>query len=272
LLSLVFGSVVEMGVGVAALVFFWVGLLLAVVVPCMFAGGGAVVVADSKEEWSASSSRLEYALKTQDLKTEESGRMRMSDLFKKWVGSGGVVVTAGEKKKKKLLDDDDSTRQKKVKSREHVDDLKEELGGDPSWAAAGGMSAAAQSWVQQQHHTKEDGDDQSYQQSGLSVQERDELKIIANSSSLRGDLVKLSNGTEVQLFPSVEVVHHEHVNETRRRLGDFQQCSPCTCCDRTHSWCIPLVCCYNIQCNLEGLPFGLCSFIPISCSCFGCRS
>jgi hypothetical protein len=133
LLSLVFGSVVEMGVGVAALVFFWVGLLLAVVVPCMFAGGGAVVVADSKEEWSASSSRLEYALKTQDLKTEESGRMRMSDLFKKWVGSGGVVVTAGEKKKKKLLDDDDSTRQKKVKSREHVDDLKEELGGDPSW-------------------------------------------------------------------------------------------------------------------------------------------
>ncbi len=105
-----------------------------------------------------------------------------------------------------------------------------------------------------------------------SLQERDELKIRASSSSLRGDLVKLSNGTEVQLFPSVEVAHHEHVNETRRRLGDFQQCSPCTCCDRTRSWCIPLVCCYNIRCNLEGLPFGLCSFIPISCSCFGCSS
>ncbi|CAM6018127.1 unnamed protein product [Sphagnum balticum] len=259
-----------MGVGVAALVFFWVGLLLAVVVPCMFAGGGAVVVADSEEEWSASSSRLEYGLKT-----EESGRMQMSDLFEKWVGSGGVVVAAGEKNKK-LLDDDDSTRQKKVKSRVHVDDLKEELGGDSSWAAAaaaGGTFAAAQSWVQQQQqHTKEDGDDQSYQQSGLSVQERDELKILGSSSSLRGDLMKLFNGTEVQLFPSVEVVHHKHVNETRRRLGNFQQCSPCTCCDRTHSWCIPLVCCYNIQCNLEGLPFGLCSFIPISCSCFGCSS
>ncbi len=116
-----------MGVGVAALVFFWVGLLLAVVLPCMFAGGGAAVVADSKEEWSASSSRLEYGLKT-----EESGRMRMSD-FEKWVGSGGVVVAAGEKDKKKLLDDDDSTRQKKAKSREPVDDLKEELGGDSSW-------------------------------------------------------------------------------------------------------------------------------------------
>jgi hypothetical protein len=127
LLSLVFGSVVEMGVGVAALVFFWVGLLLAVVVPCMFAEGGAVVVANSKEEWSASSSRLEYGLKT-----EESGRMRMSDLFEKWVGSGGVVVAAGEKNKKKLLDDDDSTLQKKEKSREHVDDLKEELGCDSS--------------------------------------------------------------------------------------------------------------------------------------------
>jgi hypothetical protein len=101
-------------------------------------------------------------------------------------------------------------------------------------------------------------------------QVRDEWEIIPSSAS-RSDVVKLSNGTEVQLFPSSQP-HHGHVNETRRKLGDFQQCSPCTCCDRTRSWCIPLVCCYNIQCDLEGLPFGLCSFIPISCTCFGCST
>jgi hypothetical protein len=101
-------------------------------------------------------------------------------------------------------------------------------------------------------------------------QVRDEWEIIPSSAS-GSDVVKLSNGTEVQLFPSSQP-HHGHVNETRRKLGDFQQCSPCTCCDRTRSWCIPLVCCYNIQCDLEGLPFGLCSFIPISCTCFGCSS
>lgn len=95
-------------------------------------------------------------------------------------------------------------------------------------------------------------------------------------------VVRLSNGTEVQVFPSAEddqgqvMISHKHVNWTtssiRRMLGDFRQCSPCTCCDRSRRWCLPTVCCYNIRCGVRGLPFGLCSFVPISCTCFGCRS
>ncbi|CAK9865599.1 unnamed protein product [Sphagnum jensenii] len=142
--------------------------------------------------------------------------------------------------------------------------VKEEQVG--SWP--GGIMAASAAAAE--YSTKEDEQDHN-SKTGLSVvQVRDEWEIIPSSAS-GSDLVKLSNGTEVQLFPSSQP-HHGHVNETRRKLGDFQQCSPCTCCDRTRSWCIPLVCCYNIQCDLEGLPFGLCSFIPISCTCFGCSS
>jgi hypothetical protein len=132
------------------------------------------------------------------------------------------------------------------------------------------VTAAVTAQPLMQQHAKEDGQDQSYQ-SGPSVEVvRDELEIIT-SSLLRTDVVKFLNGTELQLFPSSELIHKQ-VNETRRRLGDFQQCSPCTCCDRTRSWCIPTACCYNIRCNLQGLPFGLCSFVPISCTCYGCTS
>ena len=92
-----------------------------------------------------------------------------------------------------------------------------------------------------------------------------------DSMSLAGDMVRFSNGTELQLFPSAEAHVQEHINGTRRMLGVFRQCSPCTCCDKTRRWCLPTVCCYNIRCGLQGLPYGLCSFIPISCTCFGCR-
>jgi hypothetical protein len=92
------------------------------------------------------------------------------------------------------------------------------------------------------------------------------------SMSLTGDMVRFANGTELQLFPTSEAgVIQEHINGTRRMLGVFRQCSPCTCCDKTRRWCLPTVCCYNIRCGLQGLPYGLCSFIPISCTCFGCR-
>lgn len=91
------------------------------------------------------------------------------------------------------------------------------------------------------------------------------------SMSLTGDVIRWANGTELQLFPASEGHVQEHRNGTRRRLGVFRQCSPCTCCDKTRRWCLPTVCCYNIRCGLQGLPYGLCSFIPISCTCFGCR-
>ncbi|XP_024393300.1 uncharacterized protein [Physcomitrium patens] len=91
------------------------------------------------------------------------------------------------------------------------------------------------------------------------------------SISLAGDVLTLANGTELQLFPNSPGHIHEHMNGTRRMLGVFRQCSPCTCCDKTRRWCLPTVCCYNIKCGLQGLPYGLCSFIPISCTCYGCK-
>lgn len=94
-----------------------------------------------------------------------------------------------------------------------------------------------------------------------------------SSTALKSDVVRFSNGTELRLFPASDGVSHKHLNSTTRRiLGDFRQCSPCTCCDRSRRWCLPTVCCYNIRCGVTGLPFGLCSFVPISCTCFGCRS
>ena len=92
------------------------------------------------------------------------------------------------------------------------------------------------------------------------------------SGPLATDIITFANGTKLQLFPTSEAtLRHQHMNGTRRNLGDFRQCSPCTCCDRTRRWCLPTVCCYNIRCGIPGLPFGMCSFIPISCTCYGCR-
>ncbi|XP_024369820.1 uncharacterized protein [Physcomitrium patens] len=101
----------------------------------------------------------------------------------------------------------------------------------------------------------------------------EDLKEFGTNGSmwLKGNMLRLTNGTELQLFPTSETQIHEHVNGTRRKLGVFRQCSPCTCCDKTRRWCLPTFCCYNILCGVQGLPYGLCSFIPISCACFGCR-
>ena len=99
-------------------------------------------------------------------------------------------------------------------------------------------------------------------------------KVEIDSKSMTSTEFRLTNGTALQISP---FVHHgqpllrHHNNNTRRKLGDFRECSPCTCCDSTRRWCLPTVCCYDINCGVQGLPFGLCSFTPISCTCLGCR-
>uniref|UniRef100_A0A0D9V9J2 DUF7866 domain-containing protein n=1 Tax=Leersia perrieri TaxID=77586 RepID=A0A0D9V9J2_9ORYZ len=60
------------------------------------------------------------------------------------------------------------------------------------------------------------------------------------------------------------------LNETRRRLGSFQLCAPCTCCVRSRGECQLSPCCYAINCNIPNRPFGFCSFTPKSCDCLGC--
>ncbi|XP_040385876.1 uncharacterized protein LOC121056316 [Oryza brachyantha] len=61
------------------------------------------------------------------------------------------------------------------------------------------------------------------------------------------------------------------LNETRRRLGSFQLCAPCTCCGGSHGSCMLSPCCYAINCNIPNRPFGFCSFTPKSCDCLGCN-
>ncbi|GMG99931.1 hypothetical protein Nepgr_001771 [Nepenthes gracilis] len=61
-------------------------------------------------------------------------------------------------------------------------------------------------------------------------------------------------------------------NEAIRKLGSFQICAPCSSCsDGAEGHCLLSPCCYAIKCNLPHRPFGLCSFTPMTCNCFGCH-
>lgn len=95
-----------------------------------------------------------------------------------------------------------------------------------------------------------------------------------DASTLTNATFSLTNGTLLQISPSFQepiFKHHGDMIIPRRKLGGFRECSPCTCCDSTRRWCLPTVCCYQIDCGVRDLPFGICSFTPISCSCLGCR-
>lgn len=92
-----------------------------------------------------------------------------------------------------------------------------------------------------------------------------------DSTTLTSATFSLTNGSILQISPHAEEPLYKRMNSTRRKLGDFRECSPCTCCDSSRRWCLPTVCCYHINCGVRDLPFGLCSFTPISCSCLGCR-
>ncbi|KAL0559039.1 hypothetical protein IC582_003628 [Cucumis melo] len=82
-----------------------------------------------------------------------------------------------------------------------------------------------------------------------------------------------SNGSVAEMVPLIEEgkMNVMEMNETRRRLGSFQICAPCTCCGGAKGLCLPSPCCYAINCNIPNRPFGFCSFTPKSCNCFGCN-
>ncbi|KAG6590092.1 hypothetical protein SDJN03_15515, partial [Cucurbita argyrosperma subsp. sororia] len=82
-----------------------------------------------------------------------------------------------------------------------------------------------------------------------------------------------SNGSEAAMVPLIEEgeMTMMEMNETRRKLGSFQVCAPCTCCGGAKGLCFPSPCCYAINCNIPNRPFGFCSFTPKSCNCFGCN-
>ncbi|KAF7021764.1 hypothetical protein CFC21_034658 [Triticum aestivum] len=49
----------------------------------------------------------------------------------------------------------------------------------------------------------------------------------------------------------------------------FQLCMGCRCCPAGNngSSCVDTQCCYGINCNLPGKPFGTCAFTPRTCGC-----
>ncbi|KAL9248269.1 hypothetical protein vseg_021611 [Gypsophila vaccaria] len=80
-------------------------------------------------------------------------------------------------------------------------------------------------------------------------------------------------GEKMRLYPLIDGKKARKMmmmNETRRKLGSFQVCAPCTCCG-ARGYCLPSPCCYAINCNIPNRPFGYCSFTPKTCNCFGCH-
>jgi hypothetical protein len=50
----------------------------------------------------------------------------------------------------------------------------------------------------------------------------------------------------------------------------FAVCEGCRCCSSSNSSsCVDTSCCYSIDCNLPGKPFGTCAFTPQTCGCAG---
>ncbi|GLT60047.1 hypothetical protein SLA2020_328340 [Shorea laevis] len=84
-------------------------------------------------------------------------------------------------------------------------------------------------------------------------------------------IMHVNGSASEELVPLLEEKMFAMVNESRRKLGSFQICAPCTCCGGARGICLPSPCCYAINCNIPNRPFGFCSFTPKTCNCFGCH-
>ena len=49
----------------------------------------------------------------------------------------------------------------------------------------------------------------------------------------------------------------------------FEVCQGCRCCSSSSnsSSCVDTSCCYAIDCDLPGKPYGTCAFTPQTCGC-----
>ncbi|KAL8171845.1 hypothetical protein V2J09_023649 [Rumex salicifolius] len=120
----------------------------------------------------------------------------------------------------------------------------------------------------------------------LSLAETREISsVLFSASSFNCNQVELThangcsgNSTTADGYKLVPLIDQKKVemmmvmNETRRKLGTFQLCAPCTCCGGSGGYCLPYPCCYAINCNIPNRPFGFCSFTPRTCNCFGCHA
>eukprot|EP00249_Psilotum_nudum_P011401 c23150_g1_i1 orf=382-807(+) len=86
----------------------------------------------------------------------------------------------------------------------------------------------------------------------------------------RQSFYKLSNSTELKLFPVTKKQYHQIEYDDRRILVPFQLCSLCKCCDNTRVTCMYTACCFDIVCDEPSQPFGVCSLNATACNCFNC--
>jgi hypothetical protein len=60
---------------------------------------------------------------------------------------------------------------------------------------------------------------------------------------------------------------------TAAAYAPFELCMGCRCCPpgagaaNNSSSCVDTSCCYGIDCNIPGKPFGTCGFTPRTCGC-----
>ncbi|WVZ67671.1 hypothetical protein U9M48_016718 [Paspalum notatum var. saurae] len=102
------------------------------------------------------------------------------------------------------------------------------------------------------------------------------LLLLLSTAAAASDSSQQAPGAESGLVPVAPAAAElgamaRSLNDTRRRLGSFQLCAPCTCCGGPSGACVLAPCCYAINCNIPNRPFGYCSFTPKSCQCLGCN-
>uniref|UniRef100_A0ACD5Y7D9 Uncharacterized protein n=1 Tax=Avena sativa TaxID=4498 RepID=A0ACD5Y7D9_AVESA len=73
--------------------------------------------------------------------------------------------------------------------------------------------------------------------------------------------------------PVRTVVYRSASALTAEAYAPFELCMGCRCCPpgagagNDSSSCVDTSCCYGIDCNIPGKPFGTCGFTPRTCGC-----
>ncbi|EES09158.2 uncharacterized protein LOC8083027 isoform X1 [Sorghum bicolor] len=99
------------------------------------------------------------------------------------------------------------------------------------------------------------------------------LLLIFSSSSLL--LQAQGGGGGVESYVPVRRVVYRSISpaamstEAAAPYEPFEVCRRCRCCvsPSIPSSCVDTNCCYDINCNLPGKPFGTCAFLPKTCGC-----
>ncbi|CAN6348824.1 unnamed protein product [Urochloa humidicola] len=83
-----------------------------------------------------------------------------------------------------------------------------------------------------------------------------------------GGASNLGSSNKEEYVPVQSVVYRPAAAAMTESYEPFMACEGCRCCSASNaSSCVETSCCYSIDCNLPGKPFGTCAFTPQSCGC-----